>query len=236
MVRSDVGGLWRAGNSEAFTVKQGCGLRLPVDSQPVRPKAELLPQSKDVRAELKALRTEVERLATELTDMRAHASLLESLAQEDPLTGLLNRRGFFRDLARAVAYRTRYNTPVALLLADLDGFKAINDAHGHEVGDRALVHVATLLRNNVRASDSVGRLGGDEFAIILWQVDESSALQKAASLEGMIAGSPLRDAAGTFTLSSSIGTAMLGAKESAEEALNRSDRAMYARKAARKPA
>ena len=156
------------------------------------------------------------------------------LAQEDSLTGLLNRRGFFRDLARAAAYRTRYDTPVGLLLADLDGFKAINDTHGHELGDRALVHVATLFRNNVRASDSVGRLGGDEFAIILWQVDEASALQKAASLEAMIAASPLRDGDLIFPLSTSIGTAMLDANETAEDVLNRADRAMYARKGARK--
>jgi diguanylate cyclase (GGDEF)-like protein len=195
-----------------------------------------LPDSEDLRAELKALRTEVERLASELTDMQAQASLLESLAQEDPLTGLLNRRGFFRDLARAVAFRTRYETPVALLLADLDGFKALNDVHGHEAGDRALVHLATLLRSNVRASDSVGRLGGDEFAVILWQVDGASARQKAASLEAMIASSPLRNENGTFALSASIGTAMLEARETAEEALSRADRAMYARKEGRKGA
>jgi diguanylate cyclase (GGDEF)-like protein len=189
----------------------------------------------DVRAELDALRTEVDRLAAELTDMRAHAALLESLAQEDSLTGLLNRRGFFRDLARAAAYRTRYDTPVGLLLADLDGFKAINDTHGHELGDRALMHVATLFRNNVRASDSVGRLGGDEFAIILWQVDEAAAVQKAASLEAMIAASPLRDGDLVFPLSTSIGTAMLDAHETAEDVLSRADRAMYARKGARRP-
>jgi diguanylate cyclase (GGDEF)-like protein len=188
----------------------------------------------EVRAELDALRTGIERLAAELTEMRAHAALLESLAQEDSLTGLLNRRGFFRDLGRAIAYRTRYKTPIGLLLADLDGFKTINDNHGHEVGDRALVHLATLIRSNVRASDSVGRLGGDEFAIILWQVDEAAAVQKAASLEAMIGHSPLREGDLVVPLSSSIGTAMLGFDETAEEVLNRADRAMYARKSARR--
>lgn len=192
-----------------------------------------LPGSDNVRAELDALRTEVERLAAELTDMRAHASLLESLAQEDPLTGLLNRRGFFRDLARAVAYRARYSTPVGLLLVDLDAFKAINDRHGHEIGDKALIHVATLLRNNVRASDSVGRLGGDEFAILLWQVEDASARQKAASLEAMIAASPLSDGGLILTLGCSIGYTMLEPRDVAEDALTRADRAMYARKAER---
>ncbi len=191
-------------------------------------------EPKDVRAELDALRAEVDRLAAELTDMRAHASLLESLAQEDALTGLLNRRGFFRDLARAIAYRTRYGTPIAVLLADLDGFKAINDTHGHEVGDRALVHVATLLRNNVRASDSVGRLGGDEFGVILWHADEGAALQKARTLEGIVDASPLRVGSMTLDLASSLGVTLLDAKDTAEDALSRADQAMYARKAERR--
>jgi diguanylate cyclase (GGDEF)-like protein len=193
-----------------------------------------LPEPSDVRAEIDALRSEVERLAAELTDMRAHASLLESLAQEDPLTGLLNRRGFFRDLARAVAYRARYGTPIALLLVDLDEFKPINDQYGHEAGDKALVHVATLIRNNVRASDSVGRLGGDEFGAILWQVDERNAILKAASLEALIAGSPFSIGAVRVPLGCSIGVGMIDAKDTAEEALTRADHAMYSRKADRK--
>jgi diguanylate cyclase (GGDEF)-like protein len=188
----------------------------------------------DVRAEIDSLRSEVERLAAELTDMRAHASLLESLAQEDPLTGLLNRRGFFRDLARAVAYRARYGTPIALLVVDLDDFKPINDQYGHEAGDKALVHVATLIRNNVRASDSVGRLGGDEFAVILWQVEEGNARMKAASLEGMIEASPVNLGALKMRLGASIGATMVDGKDTAEDALTRADHAMYARKAARR--
>jgi diguanylate cyclase (GGDEF)-like protein len=188
----------------------------------------------DVRAEIDSLRSEVERLAAELTDMRAHASLLESLAQEDPLTGLLNRRGFFRDLARAVAYRARYGTPIALLVVDLDDFKPINDQYGHEAGDKALVHVATLIRNNVRASDSVGRLGGDEFAVVLWQVEEGNARMKAASLEGMIEASPVNLGAVKMRLGASIGATMVDGKDTAEDALTRADHGMYARKAERR--
>jgi diguanylate cyclase (GGDEF)-like protein len=195
-----------------------------------------LTKPQDVRAELDALRREVDRLAAELTDMRAHASLLESLALEDPLTGLLNRRGFFRDLSRAIAYRARYGTAIGVLLADLDSFKAINDRHGHEVGDKVLVHLASLLRSNVRASDSVGRLGGDEFAVIIWQIDEASARLKAQSLEGIVAATPWIEGSLALPLGSSIGFTMLEARDSVEEALARADRAMYERKAARKAA
>jgi diguanylate cyclase (GGDEF)-like protein len=188
----------------------------------------------DVRAEIGELRTELERLAGELEEMRAHAQTLESLALEDPLTGLLNRRGFFRDLARAIAYRSRYATPAALLLADLDRFKTINDSYGHEVGDRALMHLADLLRRNVRASDSVGRLGGDEFALILWHLDEKTALQKAGSLQAIVASSPVTVGDVTLALGTSIGVAMLEASETPEDLVARADRAMYRQKAERK--
>jgi diguanylate cyclase (GGDEF)-like protein len=193
----------------------------------------IVSESRDVRAELDALRGEVERLAAELTDLRAHAAYLESLAQEDPLTGLLNRRGLFRELARAIAYRARYGTPVALLVADLDTFKEINDRHGHEAGDETLVHLAKLLRNNVRASDTVGRLGGDEFAVLLWHMGEEAAGRKARALEAMIAASPVRPG---LPLGASIGAAPLEPVDTVEEALARADRAMYRRKAERRRA
>lgn len=183
-----------------------------------------------VRAEIDELRGEVERLAAELADMRAHASMLEAIALEDPLTGLLNRRGFFRDVARAIAYRARYGTPIAVMLADLDAFKPINDQYGHEAGDQALAHVATLLRRNIRASDSLGRLGGDEFALVLWHVDEENARMKAASLEAIVTSTPLRHKGLILSLGASIGYTMLGPKDTPEEALTRADRSMYDRK------
>jgi diguanylate cyclase (GGDEF)-like protein len=221
--RSDIG----------FTEGQGSRAYFPRDSlEPAAP----VPDFQDVRAEIDSLRNEVERLAAELTDMRAHASLLESLAQEDPLTGLLNRRGFFRELARAIAYRARYGTSIALLLADLDRFKRLNDDHGHEMGDRALVHIATVLRQHVRASDSIGRLGGDEFAVILWQVDETGARQKARMLEDIVAGSPLPVDELGLRLESSIGSTLLEPGDTPEDALSRADQAMYRRKAERRAA
>jgi diguanylate cyclase (GGDEF)-like protein len=188
----------------------------------------------DVREELGELRTEVQRLAGELEEMRSHAATLESLALEDSLTGLLNRRGFMRDLSRAIAYRGRYDTPVALMMSDLDRFKPINDTYGHEVGDRALEHLAGLLRSNIRASDSLGRLGGDEFALILWQVDEETARAKAASLQAIVAATPLAAGGVTLTLGTSIGITTLQAGDTPEAALMRADQAMYRQKAERK--
>jgi diguanylate cyclase (GGDEF)-like protein len=198
-----------------------------------RATARAFPQD-DLRAELGELRGEVERLSAELEEMRNHAATLEALAVEDPLTGLLNRRGFMRDLSRAIAYRARYGTPAALMLADLDRFKPINDTYGHEVGDRALEHLSGLLRGNIRASDCLGRLGGDEFALILWQVDDEIARRKAASLQAIVAATPLPVAGLTLSLSTSIGVTLLKPEDTPEEALMRADQAMYRQKAERK--
>ena len=230
----------KCGNSQAFTLKQGCRSRLQrfAVSQPslaIAPNQSRRPcrsrarrRRRPFRAQ-RALRTEVERLAAELTDMRAHAASLEALAQEDPLTGLLNRRGFFRDLARAIAYRARYGTRSACC-------SRISTASRHQrpaTGTRSATGPSSMSRrssaNNVRASDSVGRLGGDEFAVILWQVDEASARQKAASLEAMIGGPRSSTAALTLPLERprSASTPSASRKTRAEEALARADRAMY---------
>jgi diguanylate cyclase (GGDEF)-like protein len=120
------------------------------------------------------------------------------------------------------------------MLADLDRFKPINDTYGHEIGDRALEHLSALIRGNIRASDCLGRLGGDEFGLILWQVDEEPALKKAASLEAIVAATPLQLAGLTLPLGTSIGTTLLEPRDTPEEALMRADQAMYRRKAERK--
>ncbi len=184
-------------------------------------------------AELSALRRRVEELSVALEEAHAQAARLEALAHEDALTGVLNRRGFLRDLARALAFGARYNAPAALLVCDLDAFKPVNDRYGHPVGDRALRHVADLLRSRIRASDSVGRLGGDEFALVIWQVDEAQAEHKARAIEALVAAAPLALGAESLRLGVSVGVTLLYAGDSAEEALARADRAMYARKAER---
>lgn len=188
----------------------------------------------DLRAEMKALRADLRRLGEEMAHMRSHAAMLESLAHEDPLTGMLNRRGFLQEVVRALAYGTRYNTPVALFLVDLDRFKPINDTYGHAIGDAALSHFATVLKQNVRASDSIGRLGGDEFALILWQLDEQTARHKAGALQTAIAATPLVTDGFELCLSASIGVAMLEASDGPQDILARADKAMYSDKSERR--
>ena len=121
------------------------------------------------------LLAEVARLKRELEEARARIAELELRADVDPLLDILNRRGFERELKRSLAYVKRYATPAALLYIDLDGFKTINDRHGHAAGDVLLKAVAGELPAHVRASDVVARLGGDEFGVLMWNAAEPQA-------------------------------------------------------------
>jgi PAS domain S-box-containing protein len=114
--------------------------------------------------------------AVDVTEQRLAERRIRHLADHDALTGLLNRRGFAAAIQTQVAQSRRYGTAGALLILDLDGFKAVNDAHGHEAGDRLLVGVARELRTCLRETDVIARLGGDEFAVILPRetVDEAA--------------------------------------------------------------
>ena len=103
----------------------------------------------------------------DITESRRHEAELRHMADHDPLTGLLNRRSFERELERHVAYVERYGPKGAAIVLDLDHFKTINDTLGHSAGDELIVRVAHALRSRLRESDVLARLGGDEFAILL---------------------------------------------------------------------
>ncbi|KAA0590268.1 diguanylate cyclase [Azospirillum lipoferum] len=93
--------------------------------------------------------------------------MLRDAALSDPLTGLANRRAFFAAIDRTVAGALRHDTPVSLLMLDIDHFKEVNDTRGHDAGDVVLVALSRLLQRSVRQSDLVARFGGEEFAILL---------------------------------------------------------------------
>ncbi|HZO44640.1 MAG TPA: GGDEF domain-containing protein [Xanthobacteraceae bacterium] len=176
----------------------------------------------------------VERLQQELADARRQLAVLEARADVDPLTELPNRRAFERELARSLAYVKRHGTGAALLYLDLDDFKRVNDRHGHAAGDAMLRAVASVLGRHVRESDVVARIGGDEFALLLWNCDEADAAAKALALEVSIGRTIATHAGVALTVGASVGTAQLLPLDEPAETIGRADRAMYARKAARR--
>jgi diguanylate cyclase (GGDEF)-like protein len=192
-------------------------------------KPDTKPQALPVR-----LAAEFDALKKELARARARVAELESRVDEDPLTGLLNRRGFERAFERALAYVRRYDATAALLFLDLDGFKAVNDRHGHAAGDWALGRLARLISGHVRASDVAARIGGDEIVVLLWNLRADQAEAKARAIEDLVAASPFERGGKRLTLGLSAGFTMLASGDTVEAALARADAAMYARKRARR--
>jgi len=183
------------------------------------------------RAAALRLVAEVERLAAELAASRQRISELEARVDVDPLTETLNRRGFERELKRSLAYVKRYGASAALIYLDLDGFKPVNDRHGHAAGDAALKAIAAALARRIRASDVVARIGGDEFVVLLWNLSEADVVAKAAELETTVYATPVRWGASTLVIGASAGAAFIGPLDTPAEVLARADAAMYLRKA-----
>jgi diguanylate cyclase (GGDEF)-like protein len=179
------------------------------------------------------LAAEVERLSAQLEQSRARIVDLEAKIDVDPLTELLNRRGFERELQRSVAYVKRYGASAALIYLDLDEFKPVNDRHGHAAGDAVLKAIAAGLSSHVRASDMAARLGGDEFVVLLWNVSGPEAAAKAAELERAVHATPVRWNSSTLVVGASAGVALIGPLDAPAELLARADAAMYVRKAER---
>jgi diguanylate cyclase (GGDEF)-like protein len=176
------------------------------------------------------------RLRRQLAEAMAKIEELQACADTDFLLGVLNRRGFERELSRAIAYIGRYQATGALIVLDIDRLKPINDAFGHAAGDAVLKAVVGVLQRHVRASDVIGRLGGDEFVLLLWNLTETDVLAKAARLEAAIDSLSFAFKGRTVSAGASTGVAMLGLDTDAADALEQADRAMYARKKQRRGA
>jgi diguanylate cyclase (GGDEF)-like protein len=188
----------------------------------------------DVQAAIRQLADELAATHLELARAQARLAQAEALADRDPLTGLLNRRGFSRELRRAAALASRHGTPAGVLYVDLDGFKAVNDTLGHAAGDAALVHVARLLEGNLRESDVLARLGGDEFAVLLAHTDERGARAKAEALSAVLELTPFAHQGRPGRISGSFGVRSLTPGLPPERALAEADKAMFADKKRRK--
>jgi diguanylate cyclase (GGDEF)-like protein len=185
------------------------------------------PASDDAKAEIRRLRSQL---------AKAHARIeeLQAAAETDFLLGIPNRRGFERELGRAISYIQRYHATGALVVLDVDRLKPINDNFGHAAGDEVLKAIVAVLSRQIRASDVIARLGGDEFALLLWNLSETDAHAKAAALEEDIDHLSFVFSGSMVAAGVSAGVTILNPHSEAARALAEADRAMYVRKAQRR--
>ncbi len=162
-----------------------------------------------------------------LAVQRARIRHLESLSITDELTGLLNRRGFHRELDRALARARRNRESGLLLLCDLDRFKAINDSYGHPAGDAVICAVAELLRAQTRRSDYVARLGGDEFAVLMTHSSRDQGNGRIAHLAKAVNSLAVRWGDQQIPVTASFGSEGYHWGSEADALLFLADRALY---------
>jgi len=163
----------------------------------------------------------------DVTERRRLREELSYQATHDPLTGLWNRRRFEEELLRLVGRARRYHETAALLVLDIDRFKAVNDTFGHHVGDELITAVGQAISARVRGTDCVARLGGDEFAVLLLHVtrEQAGAIGEAIAdaIRGVTVGG---DAA--ISVTASVGIAFIDQEAGdPQDVLVRADRAMY---------
>ncbi|MFT3731126.1 MAG: diguanylate cyclase [Hyphomicrobium sp.] len=188
----------------------------------------LIVSNEAYRRETAELERRLERAQTQAKELRRRAKNAEKLASVDPLTNIANRRKFDEELEKQVALSHQEETPLCLMMVDIDHFKLINDEFGHRAGDAVLRQFAELLSGMVRATDLIARYGGEEFAIILPRAPLGNAYEIAERIQLAIQSHPWNDSSTVvMKLTSSFGIADIRDGENAVDLVNRADSMLY---------
>jgi len=184
---------------------------------------KMIDSMQELQSELAISKQRVEKLHKELQLARGEAMI-------DPLTGILNRRGFENSAKLTFATQATLGKNLCLLIADIDDFKKINDTYGHLFGDKVIRAIAETLKSKVRGQDSVARLGGEEFALLLAETDLSGARVVAEHIRQTIEGCKIhrhdtQEKIGGITIS--IGVAECVGEDSLVDLLDHADKALY---------
>ena len=175
-------------------------------------------------------------MQTRLDQQQNRIRQLELMVETDELTGLYNRRGFMKRTREAISRASRTDERGILVIADLDGFKQINDMHGHAAGDAVLRHFGQNLRTHTRSDDFVARFGGDEFAILMTGSDPAAAAKRILQLQNATERFPLIWQGKALSIRASFGHASFGAKCDIADLIREADEAMYDQKHRRREA
>ena len=216
----------------AVVVIADAGIEVEVAEDSLRRGAHDLLIEPVVPAELVARVRAAGRTKTLQDELVGQYRRLETMLHEDPLTGLFNRRYVLTRLAGLISGARRHGRPLSVAMIDIDHFKHVNDAHGHDVGDAALVATTTALRDRMRAEDELGRLGGEEFLALLPDADEHAAGVVAESLRLSVERLRIRVDGHELAVTVSIGWATWDGDEDADGLVKRADTALYRAKRA----
>jgi diguanylate cyclase len=189
---------------------------------------------KHSRDDLMQARRKVEAYEQRVKQLEKELTTLSSLVQKDPLTHALNRRGLEETFRVETARSLRYGTPLSIAVVDLDNFKRLNDTLGHLAGDRALVHLLTVMQGALRGTDAITRIGGEEFAILFSSTAAAEAATSTRRLLDELAGRPFEHEGCRQVLTFSAGVTAWSPGDSLEAALRRADDLMYRAKRAGK--
>lgn len=172
---------------------------------------------------------------SDISQLKSHEAELDRIAHYDSLTGVPNRRLLIDRLNQAIAHARRTGVPLAVCYLDLDGFKPVNDRHGHAAGDQLLVAATDRLKGVLRASDTLARLGGDEFVILFTDFTQITEIQIVLNRVLTALNTPFPIEAGDVGISASIGVTLFPSDDAdADTLLRHADQAMYRAKEAGK--
>lgn len=183
--------------------------------------------SRVVRDELTDLRERTAQKQAEMARLQSELDKASAQARHDPLTGSLNRKGLDEVIEREIARAKRTETPLCVSLLDVDNFKQINDRLGHDTGDAALVHLASVVREVMRPQDMLARYGGEEFVVVLPDTALPQGVEAMQRLQRELTTRFFLRNNEKILITFSAGVAQLAATETATEAIRRADQGMY---------
>ena len=202
---------------------------------------DLLHETQQIQAETErsregiiAVRVRAETAEQKVRQLEAELVQASELVREDQLTGVLNRRGLDEAFERELSRIERNRSPLCAALLDLDNFKRLNDSHGHQAGDRALVHMIEIVKTTVRPHDIVARYGGEEFLILLPDTEIEEAVTVITRLQRNLTTHFFLHNNEKLLITFSAGVALLMQNETRDSLVERADTALYQAKAAGK--
>lgn len=196
--------------------------------------ASIREETQRAHDELVSARDRAHQAEQRIAELQAELEQASHLMRHDQLTGVQNRRGMQETFSREAARSVRHRAPICVGLLDLDNFKSLNDTHGHDVGDQALIHLTSVVRQNLRPSDSISRMGGEEFVIIYPDTSLENAADALVRLQRELTRAYFLANDQRLLITFSAGVSEWVPGEDFDVLLKRADEAMYQAKQAGK--